>query len=415
MQILSSKFPQLVDLFKSAKKLIVISSPGISEVVAEALIRSQNDDGIEVKVYLEITEKSFRNGFGEISAITKLRENNIEYLTIEELNLYFIIIDDTGFFYFPKSLFVEEEGAAANLFPMTKLQVKTIKLLYGILDKADVEYESIVENVGIETLREVSKKINEFDEEQSIKLEDKIKKDPPVKPDYERKLEVYRAKFQFVELKFSGANLHVTKVKLPSKALPFKDDTLKKAVEANLRILDDISKKDFLKPFFDLKDYIDYIRGSFLYYIKKREKNIIKREGKYEFEKLLNSIKEDINVIKKDILNQLQQEILATQDRISKNLFDFLMDNPPKELIGLEGIVKENAVRKATDKIMASINFPLANKLLNGLKLEWHYYDITWQDLNDKEVLEEMQKHGLIKDKDKSYFDELAIGATDIK
>jgi hypothetical protein len=413
MEILSSKFPVMVDLFKSAKELIMISSPGISEVIAEALLSSQNEDGIKVKVYLELSEDSFRQGFGEISAITKLRENNVEYFSKEGLNLYFIIIDDSGYFYFPKSLFVEEEGVSKNLFSMSKQQVKTIKVIYNNFDSEDNEYEDIVEDIGIDTLLEVSKIIKSVEPEQSISLETKINNDPPVRPDYSRKLELYNAKFQFVELKFSGANLHVKKVKLPSKALPFKDDALKRAVEANLRILDDISKKDFLKPFFDLKDYLDYIRSTFLYYIKSREKNIIKREEKFEFEKFLNSQKEDIIKIKGNILNELQQEIFATQDRISNNLFDFLMDNPPKELTDLAVSNKEKAVRNATVKIMASIRFPLASELLSELKLEWHYYDITWQDLNNKEVLDEMLKHELITVAEKSYFDEIVISATE--
>lgn len=403
----------MVDLFKSAKELIMISSPGISEVIAEALLSSQNEDGIKVKVYLELSEDSFRQGFGEISAITKLRENNVEYFSKEGLNLYFIIIDDSGYFYFPKSLFVEEEGVSKNLFSMSKQQVKTIKVIYNNFDSEDNEYEDIVEDIGIDTLLEVSKIIKSVEPEQSISLETKINNDPPVRPDYSRKLELYNAKFQFVELKFSGANLHVKKVKLPSKALPFKDDALKRAVEANLRILDDISKKDFLKPFFDLKDYLDYIRSTFLYYIKSREKNIIKREEKFEFEKFLNSQKEDIIKIKGNILNELQQEIFATQDRISNNLFDFLMDNPPKELTDLAVSNKEKAVRNATVKIMASIRFPLASELLSELKLEWHYYDITWQDLNNKEVLDEMLKHELITVAEKSYFDEIVISATE--
>lgn len=410
MQILNSKFPVLVDLFKSAKKQIMISSPGISEVVAEALISSQNEDGIRVKVYLELSEKSFRHGFGEINAITKLRENNIEYFSKEGLNLYFIIIDDSGYFYFPKSLFVEEEGAAKDLFAMTKQQVKAINLLYNNLDTSDTEYETIVEEVGVDTLLEVSKKIVPVTKEHSISLETKIRKDPPVKPDYGRKLDTYKSKFQFVELKFSGANLHTKKVKLPQNALPFKDDDLKKTIEANLRILNDIPEKDFLSPLFEIKDYLEYLRGNYLYYIRKRKKNIIKREDKSTFEDGLNETIEDIKKIKVQMLNDLQEEIQKSQDRIWDNLYSFLLDNQPEELKELRGNVLNNAVINATNKIMTSIDFPLANKLLSGLKLEWHYYDITWQDLNNDEVLQEMQKHKLITAKEKSYFDELAIG-----
>ena len=410
MQILSSKFPVMVDLFKSATKLIMISSPGISEVIAEALISSQKEDGIKVKVYLELSEKSFRQGFGEISAITKIRENNIEYFAKEGLNLYFIIIDDSGYFYFPKSLFVEEEGASQDMFSMTKQQVKTIKLLYNNLDNDDTDYEDIVEDIGIDTWLEVSKAINTVVEEQSISLETKINNDRPVKPDYSRKLEVYRAKFQFVELKFIGANLHTAKVKLPPKALPFKDDDLKKAIEANLRLLENISDMEFLDPLFEIKNHLKYVRDNYMFYIKKRDKNIIIRDQKIEFEKELEKVRVKIEFLKTKIINDLQVEIQKSRVRIKNNLFDFLKDNPPKEIDGLKGEVLLYEIENATNKIIASINFPQAKKMLSGLNLEWHYYDITWPDLNNEEVLEEMLKHKLIEATDKSYFEELAIG-----
>ena len=45
------------------------------------------------------------------------------------------------------------------------------------------------------------------------------------------------------------------------------------------------------------------------------------------------------------------------------------------------------------------------------MKLEYHYYDLTWEDLNNIEVLKEMIDLKLIRPEDKIYFDELAIKA----
>jgi hypothetical protein len=413
MQILSSNNKTLVDIFYSAKQQIMFSSPGISDIIAHDLIQVKKDKGTDIKIYLEFDEKSFQQGFGEISAITRLRENNLEFFSKEGLNLYFIITDDTGFFYFPKSLFVEEEGTAKDLFLMTKQQVKTIKLLYGNLDKEDPDFGKVANETDPKLLLEFSKNIKPVGKQQSIKLEITVKKDLPVRPDYGRKLEVYKAKFQFVELKFSGANLHITKVKLPSKALPFKDDALKKTIEANLRVLSEISEKDFLEPFFAVKNSLDLIRGKYFKYIKKREKNIIKRNDKEAFEKELKTVGADIEMVKVEILNNLQNEIQKSRVKIKSNLFDFLVDNPPKEFDGYHGKVLRDEILNATNKIMTAIHFPKAKVLLSGLKLEWHYYDITWQDLNNKEVLEEMQKHNLITDSEKSYFEELAIAVSE--
>lgn len=344
-----------------------------------------------------------------------MRKNEIPIFYKEGLNVYFIIIDDRGYFYFPKSLFFEQEGTCKDLFEMTTRQVKGLKLICRTLSNDDPEFEQIYNSIGDDIVIEIASNINKVNEEVSKKLETEIKNDLPIKPDFGRKLEVYRAKFQFVELKFTGANLHTTKVKLPRHSLPFKDATLNKTIEASLRILDEISEKEFLKPFFDLKNDLDLIRNKHFYYIRSREKNIIKRTDKATLNEELNSIRKRIDDIKVTLTNQLQKEIQNSRNRVKNNLLAFLVENKPEGFEDLEDDVLRSELENYSNKIISSIHFPRASSLLNALKIDLHFYDITWQDLNNDEVLEEMLKYELITKSEKAYFDEKAIGATDIK
>lgn len=172
---------------------------------------------------------------------------------------------------------------------------------------------------------------------------------------------------------------------------------------------------EFLDPLFEINQHLKYVRDKYMYHIKKRDKNIIIRDQKIEFEKELEKVRVKIEFLKTKIINDLQEEIQKSRVRIKNNLFDFLKDNPPKEFEGLKGEVLLYEIENATNMIIAAINFPQAKKMLSGLNLEWHYYDITWQDLNNSEVLDEMLKYELITKSEKAYFDEKAIGATDIK
>ena len=60
MQILNGNFETMVDLFNSAKKQILYSSPGISEIIVHALIQVKEKKEIEIKVFIEFNENTFR-------------------------------------------------------------------------------------------------------------------------------------------------------------------------------------------------------------------------------------------------------------------------------------------------------------------------------------------------------------------
>ncbi len=410
MGLLKSNFITLVDLFQKAKHNIILSMPNLSDELAEVLIYHK-EQGVNLNINIEFEENIYRSGFGDITALKKLREKQIEVNNKTNFNIYFIIVDNFGYFYFPKSQFLEKEGSSFDLFPMVSCQIKKLKLMFQVLDEEDSDYEELVEEVGIEKLRVISQNIKKIESDQSIKLEIKLAKDPPLKPNLGRTLEVYKSKFQIAELKFKGANLHIKKVKLPINALPFRDDILKRTIEASLRLFTDIPEKELFEPFFNLKMDLEIVRGKLLFYLKSREKNIIRRDDKGKLEAELKEIEIKIEKIKEELLNKLQQEINASKKRVKNNLIAFLRDNIPDELKGYEGNVLEDEIENMANGIISRIRFPRSSTLLNELKLEIHYYDITWEDLNNAEVSEELVKHELITPDEKSYIDELAISA----
>ena len=181
MELLKSDFKTVVDLFFSARNYIILSTPAITDEIAEALVQRKSA-GIEVMVLIEFTENTFRSGFGDIQAITKIREAQIPIVNKQKFNIYFLIIDDGGYFYFPKSLFLEEEGTSFDLFPMEKSQVKKMKVLLCLFEVKNPEYNDLLEEVGIKLVSEISEQINIIAPNDCIKLEKKLTKDPPLKP-----------------------------------------------------------------------------------------------------------------------------------------------------------------------------------------------------------------------------------------
>lgn len=409
LNLLKSDYSTILELLFQAKRQVVISIPNISIEIAESLV-TINSRGIDVNIFLEISENTYRNGYGDIQAIEILQKANINIQNKNGLNIYFYLIDDFGYFYFPKSSYHEKEGESFDLFPIQSSQIKHIKFLFNLLENK-YDMLEIFDKMDSKQIDEISKNINPLNVEIIKQLEVKLNNDPPLKPNFARTLEVYKAKFQYVDLKFKGANINSTKVKLPAKALPFKDNKLKNAIEANLKLFTDLSEKDFLNDFFEIKNKIKELREKYLFHIKIRDKSILKKESRNEFEKEIKSIVNDISNTKTKILNKLQGEINNSRKGIENSLYEFLVTNPPDNTKNLFDEVLEDRIRYEVSKIISKIRFPDANSLLDDMKLDYYYYDITWEDLNNGEFQKEMLEKKLLSENEKIYIDRLAIEA----
>lgn len=410
MRFLKGHYDTFLDLFFQARREIVVSFPGVSEEIAYALL-DRAAEGIMIKAYIEMDELVFRSGFGDAKAVDILKAANIPLFTRKNFNFYFLLVDDTGYFYFPKSRFQERQGDSFDLFPMTEKQVKQIKLHFNLLDDEDSRYDDLIEEAGIEQLTAIHNSITEIDEKKTKQILENLKNSPPLKPDMGRTLETYKAKYQIVELSFRGSQLKGKKVSLPESALPFRDKELRQLIEARLRLFEDVENMDFLKPFDEIMKEFTKLRNDFLYHLKSRDKNILKQSQKEDFENRIKKIESSIDAAKEEILNNLQKEIIKARNRIRNTLIEFLLDNPPENLKGLETDILIIEIENIAGAILTKIKFPMARDLLENIEINYHYYDLTWSDLNNEEVLEDMIQFGLITSTDKAYIENLGVVA----
>ena len=119
-----------------------------------------------MNIYIELNEIVYRYGFGDIKAIKNLNEISIEILTRKNFNIYFILIDNKGYFFFPKSRFMEKEGESFDLFPMDDNQVKKIKLFFNLLNEEEPDFEELIEEIGIAQLDAITQTIQKVEPEQ---------------------------------------------------------------------------------------------------------------------------------------------------------------------------------------------------------------------------------------------------------
>lgn len=238
-------YPKFIDEVLRATHHLYLSLPSIDDEVAEVLIRKANE--ITIKVLIDNSEESIRNGFGEITGIEKLIQNKIQIFQSEGNLVSFIISDDVGYFLFPQSKIFLEKAKGTNAF---KIDPVTIQILiqHFFPSKNQSEENKFEQSATIgdsikhfetafQEMKQSDSSTAAFDNEKYEAIKKKLKVNPPLSPNLQRQINTYTAKIQFVELKFSGGNLENRIAQLPKKAIPINSDELKSVLFSYLKNL----------------------------------------------------------------------------------------------------------------------------------------------------------------------------------
>lgn len=401
MEILKKfTFNAIVDYLYNAKKEVYWISPTLTTEIAHTL-KDIADLGIEVSILTDLNPDRFRNYEGELEAIDLLLKNNrIAIYKARDLGVGFVVVDKEGYAFFTPQRAYEQDG---DRFNGLKLDKKTINRLISLLFKPNIDTQDIFESFEYDHLID-SLQLSIVEETDIIRTRKELEIDPPLKLNIKRLINVYKSQFQIVDIKFTGSKLHIKKIKLPNNALPFSDSRLKNSIESQLRLFSEINKKEYFNPFFEVIDQYDILKGQYLTYIKSRDKNVIKKIDKPQFDKYIISLNSKIVTLKNDLKFKLQEEIINTKAAIRDNLKQFIMVNPTEPLLNLSERGLEQGAEQQANDIVSRINFPTAESLLANLSLQKNYYDLTWEDLNDSNVIKEFLEKGLITKDEMSEF-----------
>lgn len=402
-------YPKFIDEVLRATHHLYLSLPSVDDEIAEVLIRKASE--ISIKVLIDNSEESIRNGFGEIAGIEKLIHNKVQIFQAEGNLVSFIISDDVGYFLFPQSKIFLEKAKGTNAF---KIDPVTIQLLIQHFFPSENQSEenkfeqsaTIGDSINhfetaFQDIKQNDSAASEFDNEKYESIKKKLKVNPPLSPNLQRQINTYTAKIQFVELKFSGGNLENRIAQLPKKAIPINSDELKSLLLTRIKMFQDISKNPDYKKFQDLKDEVEKLRKKYLTPITCRQgKSIIKMEEKEIFLVELNKLKETTKTLNKELVTMLEEGKLKTIDLLRKELKTFLQTNEPQELkIITKQEVKERKLEEIINTIVASVKFPEVSNLLEKISLTELFYDLTWNDFKDEKLHKEFEeKKIMVKD-----------------
>ena len=92
-----------------------------------------NSNEISIKVLIDNSEESIRNGFGEVAGIEKLIKNKIEIFQSDGNLISFIISDDIGYFLFPQSKIFLEKAKGTNAFKLDPVTIQLLVQNFGVV------------------------------------------------------------------------------------------------------------------------------------------------------------------------------------------------------------------------------------------------------------------------------------------
>jgi len=216
-----------------------------------------------------------------------------------------------------------------------------------------------------------------------------------------RTLEVYTRKVQFAELVLKGGSFTDRVISLPSDLLGGLPENLRKRTRTTFRLFGDAESRKALSPFADFTQRVEMLRGR-LCYVPSRRKHVIRtldRPGlEADVEKLRGMIAEVARAVRKDLqlaidrtATQVHEELARIHGDAYRRSGGLFADDPEA--------VRDHARRKASDA-MRTISFPNPVDLLQKVEVRCYFYDLTWEDFSDMQLLEEMQRCGLIETTD---------------
>ena len=285
----SIDFYGLVNLISDAHERIFLSLPSIDFEVAELLAGYKGKANI--KIVIDNSEETIRNGYGELKGIEKLRLAGIELKESEGNLISFLIVDEIGYFLFPESKIFSADPRGTNA---VKIDPVTIELLVLHFFKTDAEvdesaaehskaigksytnfekaFEEILENgIGINS--------KAFDEDRYIKIKGNLVQNPPIQPDIRRILDVYTTRFQYVELIAKNIKLGQHRANMPEDSIPVQNKELRKRLISSIKAFEDIERSIELLELGELESKVKDIRKKYLIPITCRNgKNIIRKE-----------------------------------------------------------------------------------------------------------------------------------------
>lgn len=408
---------QIAELILTAEGSVCYAGPGIQIEPAKAMADVAKRIGPELlTVSLDFDERVMRMGYGDIAATQTLRDAGIVINNSPGLRSALVIVDGDGFIFTPTALYLEAESeneAARNALRLTAEQVSEALARLSPAAKAiaiaqtnEPEEKARITNLPIEVGS------TPVDESQYTEVNTRLKEAPPVKFDLARQVRVFEPYLQYVELHLTGASIQRHRLAIPPNIQKLGGS---KDLEGRLRTTFDLIERSSKLSSKPLEDMLNQIRNDFTPSLGKNHGRVVLKAAKPHLLKRLEEFREKLKEHQRKVGEELQKHLDESRQQIVDYYLTHVMETPPDALLGqlLSGAHTKDEARQW---LMAELDrvFPKAETLIQEMKLDECFKDVTYETLNREDFLVSVKKAFDRIDWDKAYEEFRAAGESNL-
>lgn len=407
---------RIAQIVRSAKHTVCYAGPGIQSNVAQAMVETANRLGPEMlTVCLDFDDRVMRMGYGEIGAVKLLRGAGINVRSASGLRTALVITDNVGFIFTPTALYLEAESTgdgAPNAIRMSGEQMaealarlspaaKAIAVAQAKTPEEKKRIEAFPLDVGSAPVTDAK-----FSE-----VNTSLKEVPPVRFDLARQVRVFEPYLQYVELSLTGAAIQRHRLAIPPNIQKLGGS---QDLENRLRTTFELIEKGSKLSSKPLEDALNEIRKNFTPSLGKDHGRVVLKAAKPYLVERLAAFRTKLESHQAAVAADLQKHLDESRKQIVAYYLPRVIETPPDALLGqsLSGKPSDDEARQWLDAELDRV-FPNAESLIQEMKLDERFKDVTFETLNRKDFLESVKAALPKVNWDKAYEEFRAAGEAD--
>ena len=216
-----------------------------------------------------------------------------------------------------------------------------------------------------------------------------LKEVPPIRFDLARQVRVFEPYLQYVELSLAGAAIQRHRLAIPPNIQKFgSSQDLENRLRTTFELIEKGSKLSS-KP---LEDALNEIRKNFTPSLGKDHGRVVLKAAKPYLVERLAAFRTKLESHRVAVAADLQKHLDESRKQIVAYYLPRVVETPPDALLGqsLSGKPSDDEARQWLDAELDRV-FPTAESLIQKMKLDERFKDVTFETLNRKEFLESVK------------------------
>lgn len=428
---------------RSARRRVILCTSGFTDPVAAALIaqtRSLSRDN--VRAVVDATDGAARSGYGYFDAVKQAHDEGVDIRKEPGLRLSVLIVDDEGWCFALPPLLVEdvaERAVAPNAVRLSESQVKALadsiappppvpEIAKPIVPPPDLIKGEVPNAMppgapdrpvvspppaspspkATPSVPEIGK--NPLRADEVAATVQRLEANPPQKFDLARKVLIFNAYIEFVEIELNGTQIDRHRVQLPKELiLAASDEETRKRLKASFDLIKDNS---VLKREADgLRKKVDEVRNKMARSTGKRFGTIVLRAHKDAVEKRIAELQKEVEAFKRNVLVRVENELNSSRAQLVKNLVPIIKKNPPVDLkFSIAGRLTNEVVARYLERKLGDV-FPKPEELVGQMELTYSFKGVTYPTLNEPGFQEAVRKAYPDENFDKPFEESIGVKA----